>query len=282
MVRLFFGAAIHKMLSNRPGASLLSRVSFTGCGRKTGAWTASAGPEGKRNYNSLHPAPIFARSRGNTTWMLLTPPKRRGKSRQRRLPFRSLSVPRPTRSPAPASSLSRSRTKMSPTAPTPPSPSAERRIGRYLPQGRFWPPEKPGKRPRSSRPQQRWRRPRSRGSGEKTTTRAAMSPHSPAKASEEGKAVARSRMHWACAPVAEPSGKPSAPSTSWHGRDGDQDFKSQHSSRYQEGGAARGALEDSNSQHASPRASSPIASLAGPALLPGMLRYPPPPCQSAR
>lgn len=45
MVRLFFGAAIHKMLSKRLGASLLSVASLTGSGRKAGAWTASAGPE---------------------------------------------------------------------------------------------------------------------------------------------------------------------------------------------------------------------------------------------
>lgn len=95
--------------------------------------------------------------------------------------------------------------------------SAGTGAGRYLPQGRLWPPEKPSKRPRSSRPQQRWRSPRSRGSGEKTTTRAAISPHNPAKASEEGKAVARPRAHWACAPVSEPSGKSSALSTWQHG-----------------------------------------------------------------
>jgi len=62
MVRLFFGAAIHRMLSQRLGASLLSLVSLTGSGSKPGAWTASAGPAGKRKGNSLHPGPIFAPS----------------------------------------------------------------------------------------------------------------------------------------------------------------------------------------------------------------------------
>lgn len=58
MVRLFFGAAIHKTLSKKLGTSLLSLVSPTGSGRQAGAWTANAGPEGKKKVIHYSQAPF--------------------------------------------------------------------------------------------------------------------------------------------------------------------------------------------------------------------------------
>lgn len=90
-----------------------------------------------------------------------------------------------------------------------------------------------------------------------------MTPHRPAKAYGGWEGRRWPGAHWACAPAAEPAGKPSALRGSLRNRDGNLDFMSQHSWRYQEGGAVKGTLKDFNSQHASQRASSPIMSLAG-------------------
>lgn len=112
MLRLFFGAAIHKTPPRKPGPSPLSAVPAAGSGRQAGAWTAGASPEWKQN--SLPPT-----------------------------------------------SLNRLRANVGPCA-----------ASAYLdlPQSGLCTPQTAGKRPRSSRCQQRWRRWRIGGIKCNTTT----------------------------------------------------------------------------------------------------------------